>query len=109
MRPFGKGFVEFTRMNCSRCSCSSPVMKATTQMGKLSMWAARIAAMRCCPSTIHPGRSASARSECTGMTSEPTRVYLGPSVRAVEAGSKRTRRSNATTTAFGIIGSPVCK
>ena len=45
MSPFGNGFVEFTRMNCSRCSCSSPVMKATTQIGKLSMWAARIAAM----------------------------------------------------------------
>jgi alkaline phosphatase D len=53
--PFGNGFVELTRMNCSRCSSSLPVTKPTTLTGKHFTFAIRIAADRCCPSTIQAG------------------------------------------------------
>lgn len=77
-------------MNCSRCSVSLPAMKPTTQIGNCSISASRIAAARCCPSTIHPGFVASGSPSVTGMRSVPWRLTV-PRGLPFMIGSKRTR------------------
>jgi hypothetical protein len=61
-------------MNWERWSASLSVMNAVTQTGKLSTCASRIAAHRCCPSTIQPGLAISVQVSSIGMTNVPGRA-----------------------------------